>query len=67
MLEKDYLQVFLKDKKKCGCYFKTNKQKKKKLKMCNYFIAVSISNNTEQIAVNTKSSINMGNTILDNN
>lgn len=43
------------------------KQQKKKWKRCNYFIAVSISNNTEQIAVITKSSINMGSAILDNN
>lgn len=62
MLGKDYLQVCLKAKKKCGCSFKT-----KKVKTCNYFIAVSISNNTEQIAVITKSSINMGSTVLDNN
>lgn len=45
----------------------THHTHKKKRKTCNYFIAATISNNTEQIAVITKSSINMGSTILDNN
>lgn len=71
--EKKSVCVLLKQKTKKSKKNPKNPQQqnththKKKWKTCNYFIAASISNNTEQIAVITKSSINMGSTILDNN